>query len=611
MQKEITKRVKLYGIAAILLAIILVSVCYQLGYIPQTTNPNINSAMSTFSSFDELRTFLKSRSSSQWGNQYYESFNSLFLSMGPVTNGLVPRSGALSEGVQGDSGKQYSNTNVQVAGVDEADMVKTDGEYIYLISGNNVSILRAYPPENAELVYNIPFTNMTPVGIYINDNKLAVLCTKYSPVYLGPLYYSKWNYFNDIGTYVKVYDISNKTQPDLIRDYQTNGGYFNSRMLDDYVYFVTSQPAYSSVEILPNLTVDKVNLPKIETNGYSREAVASEIYYANISDNYFVFTTIFALDMKNATQPPSSETIMLGGTSTMYVSLNNLYITFPQNDKTTIYRVHITNSTITPEAHGEIPGQILNQFSMDERGNDFRVATQTWNNSSPSSNVFILDMNLSIVGQLQDIEVGETMDSARFIENRCYLSTSVVKRDPFFVIDVENVTAPQILGYLKIPGFTRYLHPYDSNHLIGVGRDGSNNVRVSLFDVSNVSAPKNISEYTFEADWSDTPVLNEHKAFLFDYSKDLLAFPVSLNYYSYNYSSMQTQPLMVFNITLEGGLVLKGNITQQGTQTNEWDYSHYVQRSLYIENVLYTISQAEVQLNNLDDLAFLKEIEIG
>jgi uncharacterized secreted protein with C-terminal beta-propeller domain len=295
----------------------------------------------------------------------------------------------------------------------------------------------------------------------------------------------------------------------------------------------------------------------------------------------------------------------------MYVSLNNLYITFPQNDKTTIYRVHITNSTITPEAHGDIPGQILNQFSMDERGNDFRVATQTWNNSSPSSNVFILDMNLSIVGQLQDIEVGETMDSARFIENRCYLSTSVVRRDPFFVIDVENVTTPKILGYLKIPGFTRYIHPYDSNHLIGVGRDGSNNVRVLLFDVSNVSDPKNTSEYSFEADWSDTPVLNEHKAFLFDYSKDLLAFPVSLNYYNFNYSSMQTQPLMVFNVTLEGGLVLKGSITQQGTQTNEWDYSHYVQRSLYIENVLYTISQAEVQLNNLDDLAFLKEIEIS
>lgn len=349
MQKEITKRVKLYGIAAILLAIILVSVCYQLGYIPQTTNPNMNSAMSTFSSFDELRTFLKSRSSSQWGNQYYESFNGRFLAMGPVTDGLVPRSTWSSLSIQGDSGKQYSNTNVQVAGVDEADMVKTDGEYIYLIAGNNVSILRAYPPESAELVYNIAFTNMTPVGIYINDNKLAVLCTKYSPVYLGPLYYSKWNYFNDIGTYVKVYDISNKTQPDLIRNYQTNGGYFNSRMLGDYVYFVTSQPAYSNVEILPNLTVDKVNLPKIETNGYSRETVASEIYYANISDNYFVFTTIFALDMKNATQPPSSETIMLGGTSTMYVSLNNLYITFPQNDKTTIYRVHIANSTITPD----------------------------------------------------------------------------------------------------------------------------------------------------------------------------------------------------------------------------------------------------------------------
>jgi inhibitor of cysteine peptidase len=602
MESKIKKRALAYGIAAVLCVLVLGAVSYNVGYFPQTRNLTPNSVtasgmFATFSSYDELKSFLMTSANTWTPFQFYGPQDVRQLS--PSVTAFNAKAGAESFTFD------HSSTNVQVAGIDESDFVKTDGEYIYLLSGNNllpgnsVTILKAYPPENTEIVSRISFGELYPVGIFINGDRLVVLGSKYTV----PTTRSYYGYYDvNIKTFIHVYDIQDREHPVLLHELMLSGSYFNSRMMEDYVYFVVSQPAY--------IIYDTVVLPKIYSDDWAiKEIVPTEIHYTNHSDEYQQFTTFVAMNIKNMTEAPTYLTIMLGSTSNMYVSLSNLYVTFPQNDKTTIYRVHITNSTITPEAHGEVPGQILNQFSMDEHGNDFRIATQTWNNSSPSSNVFILDMNLTIVGQLQDIEVGETMDSARFIENRCYLSTSVVRRDPFFVIDTENVTAPHILGYLKIPGFTRYLHPYDSNHVIGVGRDGSNRVRVSLFNVSDVSAPKNISEYSFEADWSDTPVLDEHKAFLFDYSKELLAFPVSLNYYGYNSSSIQ--PLMVFNITLEGGLVLKGSIIQQGTQTNGWDYSHYVQRSLYIKNVLYTISQAEVQLNSLDDLTFLKEIEIG
>jgi len=595
---------------AVLLATVLVSLCYQLGYIPQVELPKAFSFMPTFASYDELRDFLKTRSTAQYGYPYYSTNDGRFLFDG--TQGFIAATKADSSQIEGSV---HSSTNVQVTGVDEADIVKTDGEYIYLLTGNNVSIIKAYPPDEARLLCTITLNDISPAGIFVNGDRLAVLGSNYSTI-KGPYLYSTTTYINEVATYLELYDISNKTDPTLIKTFTTSGEYLNSRMIDDYVYIVAGQPAYYRIEVFPGISVDKVNLPRIGPTDNAKEVSASEIYYSNVTDQYFTFTTIAAMNIKNVTQNTSSKTLMIGGTSTMYVSLTDIYVTYTTYDQigygyeqTAIYRIHVENGTITPEAQGKVPGQILNQFSMDEHGNDFRIATQTWNNSSPSSNVFILDMNITIVGQLRDIEVGETLDSARFIENRCYLSTSVVRRDPFFVIDIENVTAPHILGYLKIPGFTRYLHPYDSNHLIGVGRDGSNNVRVLLFDVSDVSAPKNISEYSFEADWSDTPVLNEHKAFLFDYSKDLLAFPVSLYYYGYNSSCIQ--PLMVFNITLEGGLVLKGSIIQRGTQTNGWGYSHYVQRSLYIERVLYTISQAEVQLNSLDDLTFLKEIEIG
>jgi uncharacterized secreted protein with C-terminal beta-propeller domain len=175
---------------------------------------------------------------------------------------------------------------------------------------------------------------------------------------------------------------------------------------------------------------------------------------------------------------------------------------------------------------------------------------------------------------------------------------------------LEVATTPTILGYLKIPGFNRYLQPYDEDNVIGLGRDESGNVKISLFDVTNVSSPKNISEYKFEGAWSDTPALWDHKAFLFAHTKDLLAIPVSISQYT-DHQYKTKQSLFIFNITVTHGFVLRGNITHQEQDINDWDTSYYVKRALYIENVLYTISYKKIKLNNLENLAFLKEILLG
>ena len=330
----------------------------------------------------------------------------------------------------------------------------------------------------------------------------------------------------------------------------------------------------------------------------------------------------------NATQALTSQTIMLGGTSTMYVSLNNVYITFPQYEHTTIYRVHIANGTINPEAHGEVPGQILNQFSMDEYEDHFRVATTTWTNST--NNVYVLNMNMSIVGRLENLAPGEHIYSARFMGKRGYLVT-FVQIDPLFVIDLSDPTKPTVLGELKIPGYSNYLHPYDENHIIGIGKETLpseqgffawyQGVKISLFDVSNVSNPIQMANFTIGDRGTDSPVLYDHKAFLFDKEKNLLVIPVTVakvpteKYPGPVDPSAYGQPVWqgayVFNITLQQGLVYRGGITHIDNSTGIWDYEHYVQRSLYIENVLYTVSQAQVKLNDLDDLAFIKTIEIG
>ena len=589
MQREIKKRATVYGLVAVLSAIMLGAFAYNLQvYPPESSLPSM--LLRTFSSYNELRSFLLTNSRTQGAFPVYGPWDQAILTTQTfgdaslvrfVTNALAPKI-------------EYSTTNIQVAGVDEADIVKTDGEYIYLVSGNNVSIVKAYPPTGAEVLSKITFSNDTyPVGIFVGRDRLAVSGSKYT--FSSPVYEP---YRVDIKTFVNVYDISEKTQPVSLKNFTMSGSYFNSRMIGDYVYFVVSQPAY--------VIYDTVILPKIYTDDGITEISASEIHYSNASDNYFMFTTVVALNMQNTAEEPTHLTIMLGGTSSMYVSLNNIYITFPEPDaKTSIYRMRIEKSTVITEAHGKVPGRELNQFSMDEYNNYFRIATTTWVNGTVQSNVYVLNMNLNIVGSLENIAPSETLDSARFLGNRCYLSTSVVRRDPFFVIDVENPSDPKILGYLKIPGFTRYLHPYDETHIIGIGKDGSN-VKISLFDVSNVSAPIEIGKpYAVNASWSDTLVLTEHKAFLFDKSKNLLVIPVSL--YEDWYS--QWQGAYVFNITLTNGLVLKGSVTHQEAGVNGWDSGYWVKRSLYIENVLYTVSDKKIKMNSLEDLTQINEIK--
>ena len=586
MESRIRKLTGVYGIVAVLLALILVAVCYNFeGFFPkqesiidEQTNFAADVGLKSFSSYEELRDFLIENSRLQ----------GVFPFFGPWDIRLIPEIPAYMY-----SEIEYSTTNIQVAGVDEADIVKTDGNYIYLISGREVFILSAYPPEDARILSKITFTNDSyPVGIFINKNRLAILGCKYT-IQNIPGYY-RYPYIIDEKTFINIYDITNRSNPLFLNDFMISGSYFSSRMIGDYVYFVVSQPAY--------IVYDTVVLPKIYTDEGMSEISVSKIYYSNITDECFAYTTLVAINIQNLDEEPNYVTILLGATSNMYVSLHNVYVTFLSIDgDTLIYRIRVENSTLLCEAEGKVPGRILNQFSMDEYNGYFRTATTKRVNGNLQNNVYVLNMNLSIIGKLENITeaFNEQIDSARFIGNRCYLATSVVRKDPFFVIDLEDPAQPKVLGYLKIPGFTRYLHPYDETHIIGIGINENNNVKISLFDVSNVSSPIELGSYTVDAAWSSTQVLWDHKAFLFDKARDLLVLPIQIRYNSYGW-----QGAYVFNITLNG-IALKGNITHLAE-----DGFYTINRALYIENVLYTISDGKVKMNSLEDLTLIKEIKL-
>lgn len=608
-----------YGTTAMLIAIMLTAFAYNFGIQP-IIQP-LFSQVKTFTSYSELEFFLKNNMDKA------ETF-----ALEPQILGLRTQEANLAGDLE--AAPAYSTTNIQVAGVDEADIVKTDGTYLYVVSGNNVYIIGADPYSESPLIQKITLNETYNPEIYINANKLAVIGTHYSqPVYkTEPLTVGIYPYVYTEEVIIKIYDLTDIKNPVLTRAINMNGTLAGSRMIGNYIYTSIVQPAISPIaypepDPSSNETHLAIMLPQITTEGETKEIQPIDIRYINVTDVSYYFTTILAVNINNDAQKPTHETFLAGTSSKMYVSQKNMYLTVANmnwwltrsdngefREETLIYRVKLDQEKVAFEAHGSVPGYVLNQFSMDEYNGHFRVATTAGWGETSTNNLYILNLSLDVVGKLEGLATGERIYSARFMGSRAYLVT-FRQIDPFFVIDLSNPTAPEVLGYLKIPGFSGYLHPFDENHVIGVGKQSSN-VKLSLFDVTNVTAPSETAQpYIIKALWSDTTVLYDHKAFLFDKSKQLLALPISINEATWvddtYYSNLYWQGEYVFDISLKAGFELKGNITHQATNVEHWDSSHWVKRALYIDNVLYTVSDKMIKMNSLVDLSLLKEIQLN
>jgi inhibitor of cysteine peptidase len=660
VQKEVRIKTRVYGAIAILSAIVLVAAIYTISSPTVLTTLSNVSPMKPFASLEALKNYLNTNTQggSSYGGGPLDS--QFFGSVAPVPAPYEASPSLSTAGTNsaGNAYLTYSTTNIQVAGVDEADTVKTDGQYIYTVSttqntgyyfngyytetNNAVYIIKA-DPQDPRVISKITLDNNTePAGLYLSQNgsKLVVLASEYQTYNYGAERIPSSNvatpmlipYQADVYTFINVYDVSNKADPVLTRNYTLSGSYFNSRMIGNYVYTVVSQPAYANN--------DSVILPEVYNNAVNSTIEPTDIYYTDMQDSFFTYTTFAGLNVMDDSQAPFSMTIMMGGTSDMYVSQNNMYITYPSHtgQDTEIYRISINGQALTFQAKGAVPGYVLNQYSMDEYNNNFRVATTTstgsWINQAQQNNIYVLDVNLAVVGKLENLAQGESIYAARFMGDKCYLVT-FKQTDPFFVIDLSNPEAPTVAGQLKIPGYSSYLHPYDANHVIGLGMENET-LKLSLFDVTDINNPTEIANYTVEGNYTSSTALNDPKAFLFDLQKQLLVIPVSITNYGEIY--LQSTPKLppsatgvnpsiistysywqgayVFNLNLNSGFTLKGTVTHLNeTSLNDsstyWDSQNYwITRSLYIGNTLYTISNAEVKLNSLTDMIQIAQINL-
>src|SRR3989304_5126327 len=434
VQQEVKKKTRIYGTVAALSAIVLVALIFVFGSTPGLTpliNPPVVSGMKTFADETELRNYLVSNSQGT-SNYAGGQLDSKFFG-GNSRDGALPPSEATPslatpEAESASQSDSYSTTNIQVAGVDEADIVKNDGRYLYVASNdytnnqNYVYILKA-DSQDPRVIARITLDNNTYLaGMYLSQDssKLVVIGSEYQVYAMDALPSGAeamiYPYRSEVKTFVNVYDVSDKVHPVLARNFTLSGSYFNSRMIGDYVYAVVSQPAYVyENNVLP--------LPRVYADTAVSEIAPSKIYYsdtanyADVANNYFTYTTFIGLNVKDSGQELTNMTVLMGGASTMYVSLSNIYVTYPTwsegGDFTSIYRISVNKDALAFEAKGSVGGYVLNQYSMDEYNGNFRLATTNWKDTTQNA-VYVLNSNLTAVGalQLQNAEVRETIQSA-------------------------------------------------------------------------------------------------------------------------------------------------------------------------------------------------------
>lgn len=549
--------------------------------------------------------------------------------------------------------KDYSTTNIQVENVDEADIVKTDGDYIYSISEDNVIITDVKDPKQPKVVATIQSEDDDiPEDIILYKDKLVVISTKGNQT-------QRYYYNNRMNTVVKIYNITSREKPVLTKSYEMYEPYYTSRCIDNVLYVISSGNlrkeddeivvGYNEDNMEKEMSIDKIKYLKdvkttkqtlISTVDLNNETadIKLDSYLMNISNAYVSENAIYLLNQKYNNDSKIPIKLLFGFKGVF--GLEDYYEMDSESGYyTEIYKFDIKEN-VEYKAKTKVKGKTINQYSLDEKDNHLRIALY----DNDGSRVAIFDEDLKQIGISDNVAKGEKMYSSRFIGDKVYFVTYKTM-DPLFVMDLSNETKPKVLGKLKIPGYSTYLHPYDENHIIGIGMEtkeiinrNSNGkvisttakvvgMKMALFDVSNVNSPVQISSVVIGDSRTTSAILTNPKALLFSKEKSLIAIPVN-NYSqdfevtsSNNYETMinnytkyskpyNAEGYFVYNINVQDGFKLKGVITHEKTNATYYYSNSKLLRGLYIDNNLYTVSETMIKVNELDSLKAVGELKL-
>jgi inhibitor of cysteine peptidase len=537
------------------------------------------------------------------------------------------------------SDSSYSSTNNQVEGIEEADVAVTDGEVIYTVSGSNIFLIDAKDPVNLKQLAAIRLKEYAYVEqLVLHENYLIVA-------------YSDFVERNEKGEYVYesyakigIYDITNKQNPKFVRDYGHEGYSVAIRKTNDTLYFITqNSPDYwawyreDSDEPLTPAIYDS------EEGGKTELSLDKISILPNSTEPNF--TTISAIDLSSGKSIEVQTESYLGSSAGFYMSHNAMYLTAeryatvaPTNrimdiaiireaSETSIYRFSVDGTNVSYSGQTTVEGSILNQFSMDEHNGYFRVATTKGQTRGADANstsaIIIFDSSMNQVGKVSDLAKGERIYSARFMGDRAYIVT-FKEIDPLFTFDLSNPTNPKVLGELKIPGYSTYLHPVGENHLLGLGYHtevekfpGSTEtfvkqvgLKLSLFNVTDLNNPIEQDVEIIGGEGTYSQAIHTHKAFFIHQAKNLYGFPVSVyDYHKNPYSPYLGEGAMLYTVTPETGITVAANLISPSQNPPYEVWEELTQRILYINDAIYLVKQQRIvsyDLNSFNQLGSVR-----
>ncbi len=616
------------------------------------------SGLLPFASYSELTSFVSGAHSAQetsgWGS-------------GLISGPAASPNGSPTAGVPpGSSGPSYSGTNVQVAGVDELDMVKTDGTYLYLASQSELVILLAHPAADMHVVSRVALGNLTfpltgsnatsSVGLFLDGAKLLVVADSYAyswggavgggapgPMLAAPTPLPMAPLVSPQQTFAFLFDVSDPSSPVLEHTIAIGGSASTGRMVGSTVYLVADEwiPQVNGTYLPPQVCAD----------GPCRDLAPGEIYRDPQSQDAWDYTNLLAIDLGTGEAKPMS--VVTGGSSVLYMSPTALYLAFYKwavpsvalapmilpfqagATWTTIYKLTADGLDIEAVASANVAGSLLSQYSMDEWHGGLRVATTdrsfTVNGTSVTNNVYAFDPSLNLLGSVTGLAPGESIFAVRFLEDRAYVVT-FRKIDPLFVIDLSDPATPKVSGFLEMPGFSEYLYPLDAGHLVGVGKDALpadqgnfswyQGLKLGLYDVTNATAPSETANVTIGDRGTQSEVLSDPHAFLYVPGWQYIVLPVDLAIVDPTQYPDGVPPYAWGNVVWQGAYVYRVNETTgfeyvgriaHGNGTVNATYGWYnsaqqIRRSLYIGEVLYTVSETEVLASSPADLSEIASV---
>lgn len=494
--------------------------------------------LETATDYDEVYTYLQS---------YQDELDSLYAT-DSTDSGIVMYSNETADsGARTDSSSSssdsatastravdtsFSDTNVRTEGVGEADIVKTDGNYLYTLKANSKEIsIVDIRSDQMKVVSSISLNeNFQASEFYLSDQKLFVLGNMQNTQVDSD---SKTLYRGSC-TRIQTYDLTDINNPKSIGTVDQSGYYLTSRFKDGYLYVFSDYYIYNAIT--------KKDYPSYVPLVGDNLLKQSDIYLPtnHAADQYLVVSSVSADDPEKA----ADQKAIMSENGEVYVSENNIYIyeytnssiladNLAAKNQTILRKLSYNKGKLSGSAQGKVKGYLNDSFSIDEYDNTLRLVTTVTHNagsSSQSNAVYVLDADLKTIGKIEDLAKDEQVYSARFLGDTGYFVT-YEQTDPLFSVDFSDPENPKILGKLKIPGFSEYLHFYSDNLLLGIGMDTdengiTNGVKVSMFDISDPSDVKEVSKYTLDQ-YYYSDVFSDYRAALVDPEKNLIGFPLS------------------------------------------------------------------------------------